>query len=134
MIPAISQASTSASMRERCSSAPPRDSSNFVWDQSRGPGLGRPARLGSGPSGGFLAENRLDLDVEGHLVAENHRIVGAGYRPVVADPEILAVDLGSCAEAGPGPTKGIGGETVGLHRQGHRLGDASDGQVAVDQI
>jgi hypothetical protein len=52
-------------------------------------------------SGGAFAEDGLDLNVEGDLVAEHHGVVSAGNRSVVADTEVLTVDLGGGAEATP---------------------------------
>jgi hypothetical protein len=58
-------------------------------------------RVRSG-SGGVFAEDGLDLNVAGDIVAEHHGVVSAGNRSVVADTEVLTVDLGGGAEAAAG--------------------------------
>src|SRR3712207_3960908 len=76
------------------------------------------------------AEHGLDLELDVDLVAAGDG--AAVHRHVDVHAELLAGDLGLGAEAGAGAAVGVGAEAVELELQGDRLGDALDGQVALD--
>ena len=80
---------------------------------------------GSGVQVGF------DLQHDLNLLAQCD--AATGDRTVVADPEVGAVDLGGCREAGLGPALRVCAELGCLQGQGERLGDATDGQVAIQE-
>src|SRR5579875_3390911 len=96
--------------------------------------MGRPRgeadAAGPGPSLRLL-EDALDLEVDGDLLADGH--AAARDRPVVADPEVVPVDLAGGGEPGPRAAVGVGAEAVHLQLQRHWPGNAAQAEVAVEE-
>src|SRR5215467_309367 len=79
---------------------------------------------------GRLVEDGLGLDVDGDLVADHDAAALDGRVP--ADAEVVPVDDAGGGEARPRAAPRVGGEAAQLDLEGERLGDAADGQLAVD--
>src|SRR3954468_8235154 len=82
-----------------------------------------------GPSSGG-AQHGLDLELDGDLVTDDD--AAAVHRHVDVHAELLAGDVGLAGEAGAGAAVGVRTEPVELQVQHDGLGDALDGQVALD--
>src|SRR5580704_628309 len=78
-----------------------------------------------------LVEDAFDLQGDRDLLADDH--AAAGNRAVVADAEVVPVDLGGRGEARARAAVGVGAEAVDLKLQRDRLGDGADGEVTVEQ-
>src|SRR4029077_9425653 len=96
---------------------------------------GRPAVPGPrGPSLLLaLVEDALDLEGDRDLLANDDATAAAGDRAVVADAEVVPVDLAAGREARPGAAEGVRAEAVHLELQRDRLGGAADGEIAVQE-
>src|SRR3954468_2734185 len=100
------------------------------------PGLPAGARRelasGGGQGGPYSggAEHGLDLELDGDLVADDD--AAAVHRHVDVHAELLAGDLGLAGEAGARAAVGVRPEAVQLEVELDGLGDALDGQVALD--
>ncbi len=74
---------------------------------------------------------RFDLQRDLHLLAQRH--TAPRNRPVVADAEVGAVDLGRRGETALGPALRIRAELGRLDLESHRLRHAPDGELTVDE-
>src|SRR3954469_15857643 len=99
------------------------ENTNRAPDERPGPGVAR-----RHDSGG--AEHGLDLELDGDLVADDD--AAAVHRHVDVDPVGLAGDLGLGGEGGARAAVGVRAEAVELQLEGDGLGDALDGEVALD--
>src|SRR5205814_7293674 len=77
-------------------------------------------------------EHGLDLELDGHLVADDDAAALDGGVP--ADAEVAPADLRSGGEAGPGAAVGVGPEPVQLQRQRDVPGHALEGELAVHDV
>src|SRR5919106_2464001 len=77
---------------------------------------------------GLLLEYGLDLQVDGHLVADDEPI--ALERDVEVDAEVLAADLGRRFEADAGAAPWIGSDAEELQVELDGPGHVLDGEVA----
>src|ERR1700745_4159269 len=80
-----------------------------------------------------LVEDALDLEGDRDLLADDDAAGGAGDRAVVADAEVVPVDLAAGGEARPGAAEGVRAEAVHLELERNGLGGAADGEVAVEE-
>src|SRR2546429_8241197 len=80
-----------------------------------------------------LAEDALDLDGDRDLLADDDAAGGAGDRAVVADAEVVPVDLAAGGKARPDAAEGVRAEAVDLELQRDGPGDAADGELAVEE-
>src|SRR6185437_11562383 len=78
-----------------------------------------------------LVQDALGLNGDRDLLADGD--TATGDRAVVADPEVVPVDLAAGREARAGPAVGVRAEAVHLELQGDRLGGAADGEVTVEE-
>src|SRR5580704_11783082 len=78
-----------------------------------------------------LVQHALDLEGDRDLLADGD--AAAGDRAVVADAEVVPVDLAAGGEARPRAAVGVRAEAVDLKLQRDRPGGAADGEVAVEQ-
>src|SRR6266571_3526250 len=78
-----------------------------------------------------LGEDALGFDVDRDLLADGD--AAAGDRAVVADTEVVPVDLAGGGEACPGAAEGVRTEAVHLKLQGDEPGDTADRELAVKQ-
>src|SRR5271157_49097 len=106
--------------------------------RSCGPGRQRGPEAGpSGPPAHAgralltLVQHALDLEGDRDLLA--HGDAAAGDRAVVADAEVVPVDLAGGGEARPRAAVGVRAEAVDLKLQRDRPGGAADGEVAFEQ-
>src|SRR3954451_6103647 len=95
----------------------------------KAPGL--PGAFGRAREGSGVAENGLDLELDGDLVTADD--AAAVHRHLDVDAELVAVDLGLGREAGAVAAVGVRAEAVQLEGQGDRTGVALEGQLAVDE-
>src|SRR3954462_4255430 len=89
------------------------------------PGALREERSRSG-----VAENGLDLELDGDLVTDDD--AAAVHRHLDVDAELVAVDLRLGGEAGARAAVGVRAEAVELEVQDDGPRDALDGQLALD--
>src|SRR4051812_1477922 len=90
-----------------------------------------PVLGGYGRGGSGLREHSLELEGDGDVFAQEH---AAGLeRGVVGEAEVLAVDLGLRGRAGLVVAVRVLAEAAEVELERDRLGDALDGQVAVDE-
>src|SRR3954462_13867216 len=89
------------------------------------PGALREERSRSG-----VAENGLDLELDGDLVTDDD--AAAVHRHLDVDAELVAVDLGLGREAGAEAAVGVRAEAVELQVQDDGLGGALDRELALD--
>src|SRR5215469_10039847 len=96
-------------------------------------GRGRPAVPGPRWAWSLLGlgQDALGLDRDRDLLADGD--AAAGDRAVVADAEVVPVDLAAGREATPGAAVSVRAEAVHLELQRDRLGDAADGEVTVEK-
>src|SRR5579862_9984678 len=109
-------------------SIPPK---GVVWS-------GGPACRGGGAVGdsqraalGRRAEDSLDLEADGHLVADHDAATLEGH--VELDAEVLPADLARGAEPGAGPHRRLD-EPVQLEVERHGPGDAVQRELTVEDI
>src|SRR5215469_1202269 len=72
----------------------------------------------------------LDLELQRDLVRDDHAAVG--QRRVEVDVKVAPVDLSGGREAGPHAAVRVRPEAVELEAERNALGDALEGQVAVE--
>src|SRR3954452_10929764 len=94
----------------------------------KAPGL--PGAFGRAREGSGVAENGLDLELDGDLVTDDD--AAAVHRHLDVDAELVAVDLGLGGEAGARAAEGVRAEAVELKVEDDRAGDALDRQLALD--
>src|SRR4051812_28208771 len=81
---------------------------------------------------GSAVEHGLDLELDRDLVADDH---AAGlHRGVEVHAEVGPADDAGGGEAVADPAEGVGPEAVDLEREGHALGDALEGDLAVEHV
>src|SRR5439155_26848923 len=80
-----------------------------------------------------FVEDTRDLEGDRDLLADDDAAGGAGDRAVVADAEVVPVDLAAGGEAHPGPAEGVRAEAVHLELERDGLGGAADREIAVEE-
>src|SRR5438067_11568138 len=88
---------------------------------------------GPSPAGSrrALLAYELDVELDGDVLADEEPAGLEGGVP--GEAEVLAVDGGGGREPGAGAAPRIGRDAVELDVEGHRLGHAVDGEVAVER-
>src|SRR5215469_11160585 len=96
-------------------------------------GRGRPAVPGPRWAWSLLGlgQDALGLDADRDLLADGD--AAAGDRAVVADAEVVPVDLAGSREAAPGAAVGVRAEAVHLELQRDGPGGTADGQLTVEE-
>src|SRR6185437_15086875 len=123
--------STSTTWKSTASAAERRIARPFGLKKRARTGAGLRSRPAQAWSLLGLVEHALDLEGDRDLLADDD--AAAGHRAVVADAEVVPVDLAAGREARPGPAEGVRAEAVHLELERDRLGGAADGEIAVEQ-
>src|SRR5262245_1144760 len=77
-------------------------------------------------------QDALDLEVDGDVLADRDAAGHAGDRAVERDAVVHPVDVADRGEAHAGAAVGVRAEAADLKVKGDRLGDALEGQLALE--